>query len=84
MKILILITTIFFLTACSNESQVTKITTGSSYSGLDLSGQSKTCTHKTGMMCTEIYGKEDAYADDCRSKGLKVVQCDCHDFICLE
>lgn len=77
MKKLIIIACIA-LTSCQMEEKK------ATYTGLDFKGNSKTCSQMKEAACTEIYTEADDYAMKCKKEGKKVIQCDCHDFICLD
>lgn len=53
------------------------------YTGLDHLGKEKTCSEMKPEACTEIFTEADAYAQKCKTDGKKVIQCGCHDYICL-
>jgi hypothetical protein len=36
------------------------------------------------VMCTTQFTEEDQFAIDCQANGYDVVQCGCHEFLCLE
>jgi hypothetical protein len=55
------------------------------YWGLDKDGLKRAC-HPLApdeVICTLEYTEGDAFADDCRLKGGQVIQCGCHDYLCL-
>lgn len=53
--------------------------------GKDHLGRLRTCEPMAmDTICTRDMREADYYAIECHEKGMKVVQCDCHDFICLE
>ncbi len=49
----------------------------------DIEGNKATCEPISGdKVCTEIFSIEDRFASKCRDEGHKVIQCDCHKFLC--
>ena len=49
----------------------------------DIEGREATCEPISGdKVCTEIFSIEDRFASKCRDEGHKVIQCDCHKFLC--
>lgn len=71
--------------ACQNTpKKKLEIKAGVEYTGVASDGQTKTCKHRTDMMCTEIYGPEEKYRDKCRAQGKQIATCGCHDYICIE
>jgi hypothetical protein len=78
MKLLFLCLILLGLSSCQMTEQK------ATYTGVDHLGKSKTCSEMVGAICTEIFTPADAYAEKCRRSGKKVVQCDCHDFICVD
>lgn len=55
-----------------------------SYTGIDMNGKIRSCTPMKDKICTKIYSEGDQYADQCRKNGKTVIQCDCHEWICLK
>ena len=54
------------------------------YTGKDFKGNEKTCAEMKPEACTEIFTEADSFALKCKDEGKKVIQCGCHDFICLD
>ncbi len=77
----LILTLIALITSCALKS-AEEIQT---FTGLDKDGQKRACHPLTPneVICTLEYSEGDAYADDCRAKGGQVVQCGCHDYLCL-
>ena len=49
----------------------------------DINGDEGTCDPMSGeKVCTEIFSIEDRFAAKCRDEGHKVIQCDCHKYLC--
>ena len=49
----------------------------------DINGDEGTCEPISGdKVCTEIFSIEDRFAAKCRDEGHKVIQCDCHKYLC--
>ena len=56
-----------------------------SYAGIDINGDKRVCEEASAnLTCTAVFGPEDQFAEDCRTRGFETVTCDCHDYICLE
>lgn len=58
-----------------------------SYIGSDLNGEIRECSPVSlspQRACTAEFGPGDEFAADCEQRGFEAVQCDCHDFICLD
>ena len=53
------------------------------YTGKDFKGNEKTCSQVKPEACTEIFTEADQFAETCKKDGKKVIQCGCHDYICL-
>lgn len=48
-----------------------------------IDGEEATCEPMSGeKVCTEIFSIEDQFAAKCRDEGHKVIQCDCHKYLC--
>lgn len=54
------------------------------YIGIDFNGKYKSCQEISNSVgCTEIFGPEEEYAQECERQGQTVITCDCHDYICV-
>lgn len=72
----------FVLLGCLPESPAEK---PNSFTGKNLKGEVKTCSPMPeDRACTEVFTPEDQFGMDCRGKGMTAIQCDCHDWICLD
>ena len=55
------------------------------YTGLDLDGSYRSCKQISALVaCTEIFGPDEIYANECEANGDLAITCDCHDYICVD
>ena len=55
-----------------------------SYTGVDKDGKTRSCIDQFGAICTEVFTDSDQFGLDCENKGDFPVQCNCHDWICVD
>lgn len=57
------------------------------YIGSDINGDIRECSPPTSSQnraCTAEFGPAEQFAEDCQQRGFEAIQCDCHDYICLD
>lgn len=54
------------------------------YQGFDINGKYTDCTVESTNACTEVYGPDEEFMDECASRGYEVFTCGCHSYLCKE
>jgi hypothetical protein len=83
---------VLFLLGCGADIKKTSafqsgngLTTTETYTGLDINGNSKTCSAvPMGLACTMLYGTDEEFADNCQKSGKVAYACACHSYICMD
>lgn len=91
MKIVFILMSLM-LFGCVNTEQLKEIEAVTipglvSYIGTDINGDIRECIPMSSSpqrACTAEFGPGDQFAEECQQRGFEAIQCDCHDYICLD
>ncbi|MBD65114.1 MAG: hypothetical protein CME62_07905 [Halobacteriovoraceae bacterium] len=100
MKALALIPLFLFVLACGRPQEIRhgsslggsgdisgfSAVEGVEYTGLTYQGQEKSCfaQNPNNTMCTQVESESLKFAKSCHEYGNLAIQCDCHDWICVQ